>query len=179
MTTSRARHAQRRGYSLVEMVLVIGSLSIILSLCGMLLHTLLRLDRSGRESLTAASALNRLARQFRNDVRAADSASPRRDGFELSRPGGPRVVYHPEGNRLVREEIDGNGNGDGDRGAVRRREAYSIGRYGRAAFRVDGRRVRLMFEPGEGPAARTRPSPEIEARLGKDRDTPAPVETPK
>ena len=92
MTARRRRFP--RGYSLVEMVLVIGGLSIILGLCGSLLHTLLRLDRSGRESINDSTTLGRLARQFRRDVRSSHAAKPGDPGsLELTRPDGPSVSY--------------------------------------------------------------------------------------
>jgi hypothetical protein len=162
---TRKRRPGRRGYALIEMVLVIGGLTIILSLCGGLLHTLLRLDRAGRDSLSDATTLARLARQFRQDVRASREAKPGGPGsLELTRPDGPSVSYRIEAGRLLREERE--------KGAVRRRESYGVTRLGPVAFDADGSIVRLMLEKRPaGPVALARPAVMVEAALDKDRAT--------
>ncbi len=62
---------RRPGYSLIEMVLVIGALSVVLGLCVGTIRGLITLDRSGRARVNEEAALSRLARQLRQDARGA------------------------------------------------------------------------------------------------------------
>src|SRR5689334_610049 len=66
----------RRGFSMIEVVLVLGGVSIILGLCAGLLHVMLRLERAGRLHLAETVTVGRLAHQFRQDVHAALRARP-------------------------------------------------------------------------------------------------------
>ncbi len=158
-----ARPATRRGFTLIEMILVIGSVSVILAICGSLLHVLLRLDRSGRESLGDSVTLTRLARQFRQDVRAARAVDlGKEQQLELARSDGPPIIYHLDKGLLLREERKGDD--------VRRREAYSLTRLGPLRFESDGSWIRLILSRHPAhPAATVRPAVIIEARLDKDR----------
>ena len=158
-----ARRATRRGFTLMEMVLVIGSVTVVLGICGSLLHMLLRLDRSGRESLGDTVTLTRLARQFRQDVRAARGVDLGKDQqLELTRGDGPPIIYHLDKDRLLREERNGDD--------VRRREAYSLTRLGPLRFESDGSWIRLILSRRpEHPTAMVRPAVVVEARLDKER----------
>lgn len=166
---ARRRRFPRRGISLVEMIVVIGGLTIILSLCGSLLHTLLRLDRSGRESVNDSTTLARLARQFRRDVRSSHAAKRGDSGsIEFNRSDGPPVSYRVDGPHLVREERDGKN--------IVRREAYAVSRLGPLQFEVNGKLVRLVVaRRPSNPLAPARAAVSVEARLDKDR-TPAQPE---
>jgi hypothetical protein len=152
------------------MIVVIGGLTIILVLCGSLLHTLLRLDRSGRESINSSATLARLARQFRRDVRSSQSAKPGDPGsLELTRPDGPSVTYQETGGRLIREEHDGK--------KLARREAYAVSRLGPLRFELDGKLVRLVADRHPSvPSAPAGTAVRVEARLDKDRDPAEPEE---
>jgi hypothetical protein len=145
-----------------------GSLTLIFTICGMFLHLLLRVDRAGRSSLGEASTVSRLARQFRQDVRAASSARVAGQGdeaasaFELTRADGSSVAYRNEHGRLTRTESAG--------GKVRRREGYEMPGLRPPAFALDGRRARLTLSrlgdvQGGGAG---RPAYQVEARLDKD-----------
>ncbi len=158
-----ARCRTRWAFTLFEMLMVIAGLTIILSLCGGLLHALLRLDRAGRESFRDSTTLSRLARQFRQDVRGSEQAKPGDAGaLELDRPDGIIVMYRRADTRLIREESDGND--------IKRIEEYDLRRLGPASFAVDGSFVRLVLSRRptnlQAPA---RPAVAIEAFLDKDR----------
>jgi hypothetical protein len=160
------RRSDRRGYSLIEMVLAIGGVTIIIGLCAGLLHTLLRLDRSGRESLNDSTSLARLARQFRQDVRASSKVRlepDRPDSIGLVREGGPAVSYRVEEGRLLREEKDAE--------TTRRREAFLVGHPGPVRFEVEGGLVRVVIPRDKGGERLSpgRSAVAVEARLGKDR----------
>ena len=169
----KRRRSTRRGFTLVEMIVVIGGITIILGLCAGLLHTLLRLDRSGRESLNDTNTLARLARQFRQDVRASRAAKPGDAGsLALTRPDGPDVSYRVQGARLVREERAGE--------KVVRREAYAVARIGPLRFETEGAFVRLIAaRRPTNPLAPPRTAVGVEARLDKDRTQRDPAEAPK
>jgi prepilin-type N-terminal cleavage/methylation domain-containing protein len=123
MTRSRP---SRRGFTLIEVVLGVGAVSIVLGLCAGLLHVLLRLDRTGRAHLVETATVGRLARQFRQDVHAAAVTKPDRDDggpaatLELTpnSPDGRRVVYAASPSAVVRTQHRG--------AVVERRETYAL-----------------------------------------------------
>lgn len=161
------RRDRRRGASLIELMLVIGGVTIVLGLCAGLLHALLRLDRSGRSAIHDTATVARLARRFRQDARAADAAKPREGkevpaALEFTTADGPNVTYRVEGKRLLREEAAGK--------TVQRRESYAVDRLGPVAFGVDAARVRLVLSRRPTrPDAPGRPAVRVEATLGKDK----------
>jgi prepilin-type N-terminal cleavage/methylation domain-containing protein len=61
----------RRGYTLIEMLVVITVSTVLLSVAVGVLHVLSRAERSGREHGNRATIVARLADQFRSDVHAA------------------------------------------------------------------------------------------------------------
>jgi len=167
-TRSRLDARRRRGYSLVEVVLIVGSVAMILTLCGMFLHMLLKLDRSGRDAIADAGSVARLARQFRRDVRAAavvkvvPPGASAVGGVDLTAPERPAIAYRAEGQRVVRTETEGT--------AVTRRESYPLAQFGAAAFQSEGPRVWLtLARPGDATGPSLRPGCRVEAWLGKDR----------
>ena len=162
-----ANRTKRRGFTLVEIILVVAGASMIAATCGMLLHVLLRLDTVGRSHLNDASTVARLARQFREDVRTAGKADRTPEANQaprltLTTSGAPTVIYQVENDRLLRLETLGD--------KVVRRESYSMARLGPVAFESDGGFVRLVLlrKPDE-PGTAIRPRTRIDARLGKHR----------
>jgi hypothetical protein len=154
--------------SLIETVVVVGCLTMILSLCGLFLHALLRLDRAGRSALAESSSVSRLARQFRQDVREAASARPAGDRGEAGAPeiaitlaDGATVRYSNEADRVIRTETAG--------GKTRRREGYEFRSLGPASFAVDGPTARLSLARRADPSGNeaARPGYRFEARVGK------------
>jgi hypothetical protein len=168
-TAFAQRRAGRRGASLVEVVVLIGAVTVIISLCGVFLHLLLRVDRAGRSAQGEASAVARLARQFRQDVRAANSGrvAVAKEGesggtLELTLGDGVSISYANGDGRVLRTESAG--------GTARRREGYEFRGFGPAAFAAEGGTARLsldrLADPRAGGAAR--PGYRLEARVGKD-----------
>jgi prepilin-type N-terminal cleavage/methylation domain-containing protein len=98
----------QRGFTLIEMLVVITLGAIVLGLCVMLTQSLLRLNRAGQARLTEGSALGRLSRTFRDDVRSAleantdpeDAKGPAR--LTLTMPDRQILEYRFEGNALLR-----------------------------------------------------------------------------
>ena len=104
-----------RGYTLIEILVVITTGAVMVGLAVGLLHMLTRLDQASREQIRSQGTINGLADQFRRDVHAAG-------GFTvLNAPGGddPRgawqfplaaervVQYRAEPGRLARIERAG------------------------------------------------------------------------
>ena len=165
------RLSSRHGFSLIEMVLIIGAVSIIIGLCATVLSGLFRIERSGRASMADATTLARFARQFRQDARGS-TAVKRAEGkagaatFEMSGPEGASVVYRVEKGQLVREERRG------DRAV--RGESFAAERLGPVSFGVEGRRVWAVLSRKSGrQTAPAKPEARIEARLGKDQEIAA------
>jgi len=170
-----SRRLRLAGVSLIEMVLIIASITVVLSVCGTFLHLLVKLDRGGRNAMRDTQAVARLAQQFRGDVRAASAAkvvapdekSPGR--LELTTEGRPTVTYPVESGSLLRTESDG--------AKVHRREAYLVENLASPRFErlSDDRLVLTMPRKADAAGPSLRPGYRVEALLGKDRrlETPA------
>ena len=73
----------RRGVSLTELLLLMSSYTIILSMCAVLLHRVMRVEIDSRSFVDAERAAGRLSRQFRHDVHQATAAEV--DGSKLAK----------------------------------------------------------------------------------------------
>jgi hypothetical protein len=93
-----------RGYSLIEMLLVMTGLALLFGVSVGTIHMLLRLDRGNRARLGETATVSRLARQFRHDVHAATSAQRDGKGLVFRLLDGRNVEYVTEGGRLMRVE---------------------------------------------------------------------------
>lgn len=161
----------RAGFTLIEMVLVIGATSIILGLCAGTIHALLGVHRSSREHLADATTVVRLALQFRRDARAATGAKAIGDagqvakGLELTLPEGETITYRAGDDGLIRTERRSDEEG--------RRDRFSLPRRGAPGFEVaDDRGATLAVliltrraGPGSGEHIREL---RIEGHVGRD-----------
>lgn len=97
---------RRRGFSLIELIVVIASTTIIMTIGIGTLHTLMRTERQGAKTLVYSVGLTRLAEQLRDDVHAASAAEPSRDGTELrlAMPQERLVSYKQIGEKVERIE---------------------------------------------------------------------------
>lgn len=99
---------ERRGASLIEVVIVIGVSSVLLTAGVGTLHLLMRADRLGQSAAQNRAALSRLSRVFRQDVHAArdvsltpaDPDEPSR--LELTIGEGETVAYAVEDHVIQR-----------------------------------------------------------------------------
>jgi prepilin-type N-terminal cleavage/methylation domain-containing protein len=66
---------RRRGYSLLEVLVVIALLGVLISATGVCLHGVYRVYLQTRDAVAHASAVDRLVLQFRADAHAAVKAS--------------------------------------------------------------------------------------------------------
>jgi type II secretory pathway component PulJ len=168
----------RRGFTIVEVVLVIGAVSLLLGLCSGLIHVLLRLDRVGRAHLVETATVGRLARQFRRDVHAAARvklvARDDREGpsLELTLPDDRVVAYQPAEHALLRLQRQGVGHD--------RRETYSLPFSTQPRLSLDDQGgktwVSLRLPRGsESAATSLRHNLQIDALVGRDRRRSQPA----
>lgn len=160
----RRNRRGRRGASLIELMLIVGSTTMILSLCGVFLHLVMRIDRSGRAALADGHTAAGFARQFRRDVHAARSAKAS-DGpagaVDLAAADGPTVRYEATRFGVERRETSGE--------SVVRRELYRLDNLDGADFRVDGPTVVASIRRvPDVKSISPRPEYRVEARLGRD-----------
>jgi hypothetical protein len=170
-TTSPDR--SRRGITILEVVFVITGVAMMLGLCAITLQLLIQLNADGQSRYSAAMALERLARQLREDVHACALArltavekTPRVPaGLHLELEPGRTVDYRVAEGRVVRDESRA--------GTLIRHESYSLPR-GRAA-RFEERKeaahslVALVLTQGPGKSGTAPPAPiEVVAAPGKD-----------
>jgi prepilin-type N-terminal cleavage/methylation domain-containing protein len=101
----------QRGFTLIEMLIVIFGLAICMMLGGTLVVTTLKVDRAGSTLQNRLAARNALATQFRADVHRAESAPAESGDIKasatcliLAMPGGDRIVYRWENEELWRME---------------------------------------------------------------------------
>ena len=64
-----------RGFSLIELIVVMSMMMIILSLTGMSFHLLTRTERAVAQSFVTERAISRLAVQFRDDVHRSNEGT--------------------------------------------------------------------------------------------------------
>ena len=114
----------RRGYSLIEMIVVMTVGATLMGIAVTLLGVLLQAERDGRTHIGQNASLNRLADQFRRDVHAAAANLPPRRTTPESPPGGSiwpaghSVWYVAGRDEIVREERIGR--------TILRQESYTF-----------------------------------------------------
>ena len=169
----------RRGYSLVELIVVMSVGSVIGTTAIMLLGALLAADRGARGHLQESASLSRLSRQFRADVAAADDASievppaTKGDSLERSFPrltlhgaSGETITYAGEPGRALRKA-------QGESGA-NRQESYALPEPLALTFEIEStspqRIVTMALAAGDDQqASSARLGWRVEAALGRDR----------
>jgi type II secretory pathway pseudopilin PulG len=138
---TRGVRARRRGFTIIETMVVMTGVATILGICAVTIQLLLRLNSEGQARLNAAGAVERLASQFRADVHACDvaklataKAGDAASSLRLDTQRTVIVTYEARDGRVNRHESDS--------GKMIRRESYTLGR-GRAVHferRRDGLR---------------------------------------
>jgi prepilin-type N-terminal cleavage/methylation domain-containing protein len=161
---------RRRGFTLIEVVLVVGAVAMVTGLCAGLLRVLLRLDRVAKSHAVETATVARLARQFRQDVHAgvgppAGNETEPATKLELALPGGRTVLYEARASTVARSQRLG--------AAVERRETYNLPYCGDPRFvvrRENGRAWAILQLPQNvGASAGARAALQIEALAGRDR----------
>jgi prepilin-type N-terminal cleavage/methylation domain-containing protein len=166
---------RRRGYALVEVLVVMTIVATMLTLCAGMIHLLLKLDHANRSGSEVAADLSRLARDFREDAHASGSVDPPGQAVDrLTMPIADKktVEYQIRPKDILRTVREGE--------KVRRYEVYRTP--ARAVVRIertnDGPRTFLCLvidRPLDGRDDSLYRYYRIEAELGKDRRmTPRP-----
>jgi prepilin-type N-terminal cleavage/methylation domain-containing protein len=159
----------RRGYSLIEMVVVMTVGATMLGIAVTLLGALMQAERTGRAHIGQNGVFNRLADQFRRDVHAADGpvvAAKSKAGqpaWRFDMVKGRSVWYIPGDEEIVREERIGH--------ILVRRESCSLPEDCCATITTDAKAsppiVRLTIAPTD---ASLRPGHEIRIDAVPGRD---------
>ena len=125
LASSHKRTSQRRGFTLIEVVLVVSMASVILGAIGVVLHGVWRVDLTARRHGTTMSSLAAVAAQFRGDVHAGqiDSSAPLSgdglaDGLVIALPGDQVIEYRAAAGGITREVRCG--------GQISHRETYEL-----------------------------------------------------
>lgn len=179
---------RRAAISLVELLAVLSGCSIVLTLTAMLLHQTMRTQSETRDFFRTERNQLRLARQFREDVHGATTASIGGDAdqgealVQLSFPESRTVDYRREAGTVVRVERE--------RGKPSSREEYLLGESLEGDVRELESPARLSLEIASPPiepsttdpaSARERPIRfQVDAVLSRDlrfAGTPAGEET--
>jgi type II secretory pathway component PulJ len=138
MRRSGNRASRRAGKSLIEMLMLMGILSVIISTVAMMLVALMKTDRQIRRDLEQQTSLARLADKFRADAHAAKSCEVGA-ACDLKVPDGRVIRYAAQERQIAREVRRGN--------AVEHHDAFLLPANARVEFALpsgaSGRLVHL------------------------------------
>ena len=158
---------KRRGFSLLELMVVVALLGVVMAIGGQVLTALFRLQRQSLADIDQRRTLAALATRLREDAHAAlesrlvDSAK-----LQLIGSGGLIMEYAIEGSRIDCRVLRGD--------QIVRRESFRLPRTSALALEVDagsevdGSLVRVVVKPS-GITSRLEPAPlpaVIEAAVG-------------
>lgn len=169
-TRANAEMNGRRGYTLIEMVAVLSVGTVVMGVAVGLMLMLLRVERDSRMEVAERAAVNRLADQFRRDVRAADGLTPEGEdaslAWQLSLEAGRVVEYRSEPGALLRAERADE--------KVLGRESYRLPALATVSINLVGEEapgiVRLRITPGgDRPPSSIGQGLAIDAALARDR----------
>ena len=169
LRSSAGECVSRRGYTLVEMVVVISMLTMIISLAGMTFHLLLRTDKAVLQASVTERTISRLAILFREDVHRAETGvidtqeeqTPQRLSLEV--PGRDPVRYVVTEAGIVRLTLEHGAVIARDDFVLPECEVFPDGRqHGRRRFTNPRNRTTCSLAGRE--AARTGPATSIEDR---------------
>jgi type II secretory pathway pseudopilin PulG len=169
-----------RGFSLIELLVVMTGVAVILGLCAVTIQALIRVNADAQARLSASATFARLASQFREDVHASDDAQIPADPKLGGNPGEARatatlrltrdpqrvITYEVRDGRVARLESTS--------GKTSRHESYRIGNRNVVVFerRDEGPRrfVAMVMSRDAGKGQLEPPRPlEVLALQGKDR----------
>jgi prepilin-type N-terminal cleavage/methylation domain-containing protein len=100
---------RRRGFTLVELLIVIAVASVVIALVGVCLSEMYRSERGIRRVLTQQAGMQRLALQFRTDAHEAKTATvtvpnngTEADGLQLTTGDGRTIAYRADAQAVER-----------------------------------------------------------------------------
>ncbi|HPM84738.1 MAG TPA: prepilin-type N-terminal cleavage/methylation domain-containing protein [Candidatus Anammoximicrobium sp.] len=103
----------RRGTTLIEMLVIISVCSVVMGASGVLLHGMYRADKENRLQIANGSAVARLSLQFRRDAHAAGEAELLKEangkaaGLVFRGSFQPTIEYRQQGRAIVRTAKQG------------------------------------------------------------------------
>lgn len=157
----------RTGFTLIEMLTVMGALSVVMALGATLLLAAMRSDQVAASTLRGLAWRAELADQFRADVAAADTI-PDRLG-ELARGPACLILHRPDGDHVVYRWREGQLERVVHAGGQETRWLVTVGEnvvveFGQPVGTRPLVTLRLVETPARGVARRT----EVSAALGGD-----------
>ncbi len=176
----------RRGFTLIEVLVAIAVTAVLLGVAVGLLHAVFYGQQAAHERLRERMTMDRLARQFREDVHAAAGLADaevaaldqrKLPGWRLQPAGGPTIEYWVAGGALVRAEREG--------GKTTAHDEFALPAGAKVEIRLDAAGkpalARLRIAPGDEASAGVAPPVlVVEGVLGWDRRfVAAPGGTPK
>jgi hypothetical protein len=174
----RAIRRARRGFTLIETLVVVTGVAMMIGACALMLQLVVRLNASTQDRFRAAVSLDRLARQLRDDVHRCGRALMVPAETTPGKPAGLHLVIEPD--HLIEYEVRPSNvvRNESRRGKMVRHESFFLQR-GRAAHFEDRKRgsVRLVAFvvtqlPGRSGTDPPRPL-EIVAAPGKHPNVPS------
>jgi type II secretory pathway pseudopilin PulG len=148
MTSSHntVRPAHRRGWTLIEMLIVCTTVGILTVTGVVTIGMLMSAENRGAESLVRQTTISRLSAQFRADLHATANASLQ-DGNAAGQSS--LVLEHPDGSmityEIMEDALERRVAGRGDGGHRERFRLPQTQMHFESA--VDGRIMRLVLEP--------------------------------
>ncbi|MBN2580409.1 MAG: type II secretion system protein [Pirellulales bacterium] len=158
-----------RGFTLIEMLVIITIGSLLAGFAVVLLHGVLVAQKTAQQSQEHSTVFRRLADDFRRDVHAASESEVGAAALTLRGfappTGARRVRYEVHDHEILRVE-------DGENGAARR-ESYFLPKNHSATFRENAepsaRVIELVLTLPEKPSPKSWSASNVEAVLGSDR----------
>jgi prepilin-type N-terminal cleavage/methylation domain-containing protein len=177
----------RRGFTLIELIVVIAAVAVIMSAAGVLMHFVLQMDTEVHLRTRTVTTVGRLAEQFRRDVHQARGEpviAANHRAVELHLPGGKTVKWRTdEAGGLVRTEQARGGAGvpPADRSAgvppANREDSFTLPKGTTAALELQPQGARIVTIRIESPGTGG-PSLVIEALASRDERLAAEEEKP-
>jgi prepilin-type N-terminal cleavage/methylation domain-containing protein len=168
----RPAHKSRRGFTLIEALVVITVVGSLLGICAVLIQLLWRLNADAQVRANAMTTLERLGRQLRQDAHRSATVTLEGKAAARSRrllllPSPRRTIAYEKGRaEVLRTESEG--------ATIVRREGYVLPEGGDARFelRTEGPRrlvVIVVSQKGSPKALEPAPPMEVLAVLGTER----------
>ena len=124
--------SRRRGITIIEVLIAATAVSLLMSLCAVSIHLLMKLNADVQGRFSAAVTLERLARQVRDDAHASETAQVVADkkpaGLRLRLEADHAVEYQSGDGGVVRTESRA--------GKMIRHETYILARGGVGQFEL-------------------------------------------
>lgn len=97
----------RNGKTLIELVSVMGVISIVLGLLGQTFAVMMQSEGSARRGVVSTLNLDRLATEFRNDIHAAERAEliPEAQGLSITLPDLTVIEYRTSEDAIRRSVL--------------------------------------------------------------------------